>query len=69
MQAFDTIVKFSNSSKTVEIHRELLSDETASWAVAYKNVLWKKIVPGKSGVEVTICGDDVAKEAIAGEIH
>ena len=43
----------------------MLGDATASWAVGYKNILWQKIVPGNRGVQVDICGDDLAKSAIS----
>ena len=49
----------------VEVHKRALNDDTARWAVAYKNILWKKIVPGNTGVSVDYCGDDAAKEVIA----
>lgn len=48
----------------VEVHRSILEDSTASFAVAYKNILWRRIVPGAAGVQVEICGDSEAKAAI-----
>ena len=48
----------------VEIHRNALDDPTAHFGVAYKNVLWTKILPGKKGVRVSICGDRVYRQIV-----
>ncbi len=55
----------SGLQSAVEIHKSLLADVTASFAVAYKTILWTKIVPGNQGVLVDVCGDKAAKDAIS----
>jgi len=58
------IPKDSKLQSAVQIHQAALGDPKAFWGVAYKTILWTKIVPG-SKMETAICGDETARKAIS----
>ncbi len=47
------------------VHQAALWDGSVSWAVAYKNTLWRKILPGHVGEPVQYCGDERAAAVAA----
>jgi len=55
--------KDSKHNSAVELHQSILGDKSAHWGVAYKTILWTKIIPGNSA-DTAVCGDDTARKVI-----
>lgn len=50
---------------SVLVHKMRLNDPTVKWGVAYKTIMWPRIVPAAKGVGVEVCGDPEAVDMIS----